>query len=143
MTTDQEKGLAPEGWTRRVMKGIPASFEAFWTRREEDGFRYGVELDERHCNAQGFVHGGLMMSIMDHVLSLKIWEASDRSICSTVHLDCHFMAPLRAPCFIELDTEIMRQGKKMAFLRGILKSGDKDIMEATGVWSIMPVPKKD
>jgi len=135
-TEATEKGEAPANWKRREMKGIPASMGALWTMREGDTWRYGLQLDDSHCNAQGFVHGGVLMTFMDHALSLIIWEAANRAMCSTVHLDSHFLVPLRAPCFVELDGQILRKGKKMAFLRGVLCSNGEDIMEATGVWSI-------
>ncbi len=130
-------GMAPDGWTRREMKGIPASLGAVWTRREEGGWRYGVALDESHANAQGFVHGGVLMTFMDHALSLLVWEASGRAICSTIHLDSHFLSGLRPPAFLELDGEILRQGRNLAFARGVLRAQGKAVMEATGVWSIV------
>ncbi len=127
---------APADWTRREMKGLPASLGALWTRRDGDGWRYAVQLDQSHANAQGMVHGGVLMTFVDHALSLMIWEASKRAPCSTVHLDSHFLAPVRPPAFVELDGEIVRQGKSLAFLRGVLRVEGRAVMEATGVWSI-------
>lgn len=123
-------------WKRREMKGIPASLGALWTRREGDGYRYAIQLDETHANAQGMVHGGVLMTFMDHGLSLMIWEASGRAPCSTVHLDSHFLKAVRPPAFVELDGEIRRQGKSLAFLRGVLRVDGEAVMEATGVWSV-------
>ena len=124
-------------WTRREMKGIPASLDALWTRRTEQGWRYAIKLDESHANAQGMVHGGVLMTFMDHGLSLMIWEASGRAACSTVHLDNHFLKAVRPPAFVELDGEIRRQGKSLAFLRGVLRVDGEAVMEANGVWSVM------
>lgn len=135
--TSDSSGKAPPEWTRREMKGIPASMDALWTRRGDDGaWCYGVQLDERHHNAQGFVHGGVLMSFMDHGLSLRVWEASGRAQCVTIHLDNHFLAPVRGPAFVELDATILRQGRKMMFARGVLKVDGKEVMDATGVWSV-------
>lgn len=136
MAEDKLVSEAPAHWKRREMKGIPASLGAVWTHRDESGWHYAVQLDESHCNAQGFVHGGVLMTFMDHALSLMIWEAAERAFCSTVHLDNHFLAAVRAPAFVELDAEILRQGRNLAFVRGVLRSGDTAILEATGVWSI-------
>ncbi|WP_373077562.1 PaaI family thioesterase [Zhongshania sp.] len=135
--TAESAGTAPPEWTRREMKGIPASMGALWTRRGDDGaWCYGVQLDESHHNAQGFVHGGVLMSFMDHGLSLRVWEASGRAHCVTIHLDNHFLAPVRGPAFVELEATILRQGRKMMFARGVLKVDGKDVMDATGVWSV-------
>ena len=127
---------APDHWQRREFKGIPASLEALWTHRDEDGWRYGLQLDARHANAQGFVHGGVLMTFLDHALSLLVWEASDRAICSTIQLDSHFLEALRPPVFVELDADILKQGRSMIFARGTLRAGDREVMQATGVWRV-------
>ena len=133
-----EQENTPPNWTRREMKGIPASLGALWTRRDDNGWRYAIKLDRSHTNAQGFIHGGVLMTFMDHGLSLLVWEASGRAMCSTVHLDSHFLSAVRPPAFVELDARILKQGRSMAFARGTLRVDGKDVMEATGVWSIVP-----
>jgi len=128
--------VPPAGWTRRGFKGIPASLDALWTRRNGENWSYAVQLDERHANAQGFIHGGVLMTFVDHALSLLVWEASERAKCSTIQLDSHFLQPVRPPAFIELDGRILRQGHRTAFARAVLRVGGSDVLEATGVWSI-------
>jgi acyl-coenzyme A thioesterase PaaI-like protein len=127
----------PAPWRRREFPGIPESLAALWTRRDDDGcWHYGLQLQAGHANAQGFVHGGVLMTFMDHALSLLVWEASGRATCSTVQLDSHFLEAVRPPAFVELDAEILRQGRSMMFVRGTLRMDDSDIMQATGVWRI-------
>jgi acyl-coenzyme A thioesterase PaaI-like protein len=135
------EGLVPSPWKRRAMKGIPASLGAVWTRRDSSGWHYGVQLDETHCNSQGFIHGGVLMSFMDHGLSLVIWEASGRAMTSTVHLDSHFLAAVRPPAFVELESQILRQGRTTIFARGILRVAGTEVMTATGVWNIAVDPQ--
>lgn len=126
----------PAGWNRREFKGIPASMDALWTRRNSDSWLYAVQLDDRHANAQGVIHGGVLMTFVDHALSLLVWEACGRAKCSTIQLDSHFLHPVRPPAFVELDGRILRQGHRTAFARAVLRVGDTDVLEATGVWSI-------
>lgn len=140
MSSDDVAVPAPEGWTRKAMKGLPGAIDALWTRREGDAWRYAMQLDANHCNAQGMIHGGVLMTFVDHALSLMIWEASGRAMCSTVHLDSHFLKAVRAPAFVELDGKILKQGKNTAFARGTLRVDGVDVMEATGVWSIVSAP---
>lgn len=125
-----------DSWTRREMKGIPASLGALWTRRDDSGWRYAVRLDESHANAQGMVHGGVLMTFLDHALSLLVWESSGRALCSTVHLDSHFLRAVQPPAFVELEGEILRQGRKLAFARGVLSVEGEPVMEGKGVWSL-------
>ena len=131
------RGMAPEKWARREMRGIPASLGALWTSKAEDGsWRYALQLDDSHHNAQGFVHGGVLMSFLDHTLSLLAWEASGRAPCSTVQLDTHFLTALKAPVFIELDARILQRGKSVIFMTGTLRNGDTPVANATGVWRV-------
>ncbi len=129
-------GQAPQHWKRRELAGIPASLEALWTHRDERGWHYAVQLDERHANAQGFIHGGVLMTFLDHALSLLVWEASGRAVCSTIQLDSHFLEALRAPVFVELDANIVKQGRSLIFARGTLRVGDSKVMQANGVWRV-------
>lgn len=146
MSSDDTKSSAgesaPADWTRREMKGIPASLGALHTRRTDEGWRYAVQLDKSHSNAQGFVHGGVLMTFMDHAMALLIWEATDRAMTSTVHLDSHFLSSVKPPAFVECDGQILRRGKNLIFARGILRVEGKDVFEATGVWSITPAPQR-
>lgn len=127
-----------EHWQRRELQGIPASLGALWTHRDEDGWHYGVQLDESHLNAQGAIHGGSLMTFADHALSLYVWEATGRAQCATIHLDSHFLATVPPPVFVEIDAQILRQGKKLVFARATLRAGETDLMEVTGVWSVAP-----
>jgi acyl-coenzyme A thioesterase PaaI-like protein len=140
MTDDvKTDGVTPEPveWKPRAMKGVPAGLGELHTRRTEQGWRYAVQLDKSHANAQGFVHGGVLMTFMDHAMALLIWEATDRAMTSTVHLDSHFLASVKPPAFVECDGQILRRGKNLIFARGVLKVEGKDVFEATGVWSIL------
>ena len=137
-----QTGEAGAEWTRREMKGIPASLGALWAQRGDNGWNYAIQLDESHCNAQGVIHGGVLVTFLDHAMSLLIWEAADRAMCSTVHLDSHFLAAVKPPAFIELHCEILKKGRSLIFARGILKSEGKAVMEATGMWSVSAPPKK-
>lgn len=129
-----------DDWKRKELPGIPASLEALWIRREDDGFRYAVQLDERHVNGQGFIHGGVLVTFLDHALSLIVWEATDRAHCSTVQLDTHFLKALKPPVFVELDAVLLRQGRNLAFARGILRVDGESVVEATGTWSVSRRP---
>jgi len=138
MHSNNDSGdLPPADWKRREMKGIPASLGALYTRKTDSGYHYAAQLDESHVNAQGMIHGGVLMSFFDHALSLKIWEATDRSFCSTVHLDSHFLSAVHPPAFVELESEILKQGKNLVFARGVLLVEGKPVMEGKGVWSVV------
>ena len=136
MTANDKFDPATDGWSPRRFKGIPASLGVIWTRQNKGNWRYAAQLDESHANAQGIIHGGVLMTFVDHALSLLVWEAAGRSMCSTTHLDFNFLKAIRPPAFVELDAKILRQGRSMAFAQGILRVGGAKVLAATGGWSI-------
>ena len=136
-TQERGRAIAADHWTRREMRGIPASLGALWTHRDADGgWRYAVQLDQSHANAQGLVHGGVIVTFMDHALSLLAWEASGRALCSTIQLDTHFLSGVRPPAFLELDARILQQGKSKIFMQGSLRQDERVVAQATGVWNV-------
>ncbi|MDG0980429.1 MAG: PaaI family thioesterase [Halieaceae bacterium] len=124
-------------WTPRTMKGLPAALGEIYTYRDEQyNWHYGFQLTEEHCNAQGFAHGGILMTAIDHGLALVIWEAVDRDFCATVHLDTHFVTPVKPPALLELKTQITKQSGNLVFAVGELWCDDVMAVRSTGVWSV-------
>lgn len=124
-------------WQRKEMPGIPASINALWTQKVDGQYRYGLLVDDTHVNAQGFIHGGVLMTFLDHALSLKVWEAAERKPCTTIQLDTHFLSAVRPGQFITLEAQLLKQGKSLVFMRGVLMAADKAVAEAKGVWSVL------
>jgi acyl-coenzyme A thioesterase PaaI-like protein len=141
----QSRSLKPKsaGWKPMFPKGLPERLESIWATRLGDEWRYGVPVDESHLNAQGILHGGVLMTFMDHGLSLIVWEAAGRTACSTVQINSQFLAAVRPPAFIELRGEIRKRTRSFIFAQGILSVEGSDVMEASGLRSIRAPRQKD
>ena len=50
----------------------------FLARRAGEGWEYGFLPEQRHLNIGGVVHGGMLMSFVDDVLGMTVWEAAGR-----------------------------------------------------------------
>ena len=129
---------AAHGWRQMAPAGaMPASAGLPWTRRDGDGRRYAMLTGPEHANPQGAVHGGMLMTFVDHGLSMLAWEAADRAACSTIQLNGHFLAAVQPGEFLELEGEITRKTRSMVFVRGKLRVGDRDVLAADGIWRIL------
>lgn len=84
--------LREAGWGERRGMGFSALVGPLWSRREGDGWAYGLLTGEQHANQAGLVHGGLLATLMDQALSAVAWEALQRQPCVTVQLDTHYLA---------------------------------------------------
>lgn len=119
------EALSAAGWRERALAGYAGRFGPLWTRREEDGWTYGVLPTAEHLNPAGAVHGGVFASLMDHVLSAIAWEALGRQACVTVQLDTQFLQAAREGQFLEARAQVVRIAGSLVFMRGTVShAGD-------------------
>lgn len=137
LTTPEQDTIfdaAANGWKRWPQSGIGNLVGEIWTRREEDRWAYGFFAEERHRNAQGVVHGGVLMTFADQCVGLVAWEAAQRTACMTVQLNTHFVAAASVGSFIEGRAQVIRVTRSMIFLRGDLTTRGKQIVAVDGIW---------
>lgn len=98
-------------------------------------FRFQVE--ERHLNGGDVVHGGMMMSFADHVLGKTVWEATGQTPCTTMSMNCDFVAAGKLGDWVEGTAEITRKTRSIIFVQGELTANGKTLMTASGLWKIL------
>lgn len=128
------QNLTALGWKARSVPGLMDRVGPLWTRREDEGWGYGLLLDESHCNGAGMVHGGMVTMLADHALSALAWEAAGRQPCITVHLGTHFLAPIRPGDFLEARGSVAQQGRSLLFMEGKLFVSERVVSLVSGVW---------
>ena len=128
---------AAQGW--RLMRGaaMPGGIGAPWSKRSDDGWRYGFQTGPEHVNPQGVLHGGMLMTFADHGLSMLAWEAAKRAPCTTIQLNTHFLAAVTPGDFVELRGEVTRATKGLVFVRGVMAVGDRDVAAVDGIWRVL------
>lgn len=123
-----QEHLEARGWKQRSLSGFVQTAGPLWTRRTEDGWHYGFHCDERHLNPAGVVHGGALLTLLDHAVSTVAWEAMDRQPCVTVQLDSQFLAPARSGQFVEAHVQVEHKTRSLVFLRARLVTGDVSLL---------------
>jgi uncharacterized protein (TIGR00369 family) len=109
---------ALEGWKPRTLPGFFGLVGPLWTKRE--GEAYAFLAEEKHTNPAGIVHGGMLTTLLDHILSVIAWEANERKPCITVALDVHFLAAARPGELVAARGCIVAQTSSLVFTRGTL-----------------------
>jgi len=104
----------------------------------EDGAlkRFAFAVAEKHMNAAGSVHGGMLMGFMDVAMSRSARAVSGAPRCSTVSLSCDFAGPGRLGDLIEAQVRVVRATRTMVFLVGELRAGGRVLLTANGLWKI-------
>ena len=94
-----------------------------------------------HANPAGVVHGGVLMAFADHGLSLLAWEAAERTLCTTIQLNTHFLDAIHPGEFIELRGEVTRRTRGLVFMRGVIGVRNehkmRDVGAIDGIWRVL------
>ncbi|MEM8497666.1 MAG: PaaI family thioesterase [Pseudomonadota bacterium] len=107
----------------------------FYTRPKGGPPGVGFYTQAHHGNYIGLVHGGALMTLID----ILMWDICRRSASfdglkvATVNLQTDFMAPCRVGSFIHGTGEVMKEGGKLMFARGVLKSNNTAVMSFSGI----------
>lgn len=98
-----------------------------------NGHRFALRAETQHCNRQGIVHGGLMMTMVDLALAATAKEViEDRFV--TISLNSEFVAAGQKGDIIEATGELIRRTRSLAFVRGQVFTGDRVLLTASGVF---------
>ncbi|QMV74359.1 PaaI family thioesterase [Comamonas piscis] len=135
-----DPSLAMSGWKQRDLPGFVGTIGPLWTKKVGTAWRYGVLTSARHANPAGIVHGGFLMSLMDHALSAIAWEHCERKTCVTVQMDCQFVAAVHPGAFVEARGHVVRATASLAFVQGAIFVGDESVLTGSAVMKIL-VPK--
>lgn len=99
--------------------------------------RFIFDIQDIHMNGGGHVHGGLLMALTDIMLGARCHQAIDGKRCSTVSLNCDFVAGGLPDDRIEGEATITRATRSVIFVSGKLSARGKTLMSASGVWKIL------
>ena len=97
-------------------------------------FEFKATIDENKLNSAGITHGGYICSIIDAGSGTAAHRASNNSPCVTITLDIKFIDSTKIGDEIIGFTKIQKVTKSMVFLICHLKSNQRLIASASGVW---------
>jgi len=100
-------------------------------------YEFKTTINENHLNAIGITHGGFICSLIDAGAGTAAHRCAGQAPCVTVSLDLKFIATTKIGDEIVGFTKILKRTKSMVFLICHLKSKDKIIASASGIWKIL------
>jgi uncharacterized protein (TIGR00369 family) len=138
-TADRPSGL-PEGAVEVSLAAFSKHIGPIWRLPDgEDGSikRFAFIVSEKHMNAAGSVHGGMLMTLADMAMGQTSRLVSGAQSCSTVSLNCDFVGPGRLGDRVDARVRVTRKSRTMVFLSAELISDDRVLLIATGLWKIV------
>ncbi len=110
----------------------------FLFREHTDGsVRCAFRAAAKHMNGGGFMHGGCLLTFADFCLFAVSHPARVRAgrdgPAVTVSLNGEFVGPARAGELIEAAGEVVRMGASLLFVRGLVVTGPRPLLNFSGV----------
>lgn len=98
-----------------------------------------LEVDERHINPHGSVHGAVMFAMVDTAMGGATMSVLDEgNWCATVDIHTRFLAA----CFsgtLTATATVRRAGRRIVHLDGVVSDQTgKEYMAASGVFAVIP-----
>ena len=103
----------------------------------ETEYEFKSIINQNHLNTAGITHGGYLSALIDAGAGTAAHRAADNAQCVTISLDLKFIATTKIGDEIVGFTKILKKTKSMVFLICHLKSKDKMVASASGVWKIL------
>ena len=103
----------------------------------ETEYEFKTTINENHLNAAGITHGGFICSLIDAGAGTAAHRSAGQAPCVTISLDLKFIAITKIGDEIIGFVKILKKTKSMIFLICHLKSKDKIIASASGIWKIL------
>ena len=108
----------------------------FKTTSEKE-YQFKTTIKENHLNAAGIAHGGFISAVVDAGAGTAAHRAAADSPCVTISLELKFISPVKLDQELIGITKIQKKTKSMVFLTCELKTSNKIVATASGVWKIL------
>src|ERR1700760_2963696 len=93
----------------------------FYMRDEPNGSkRSAFRVETKHLNGGGAIHGGCLMTFADFALFMIGWKEFQGVGSVTVSLNGEFVGPAKLGDLVEATGEVIRAGRSMVFIRGLI-----------------------
>ena len=106
------------------------------SRRTDGGMEFALAVDERHVNARGFVHGGVLATLADVALGYATSGSQEPPAhLITVSLTINYSGTVREGETVVARVDVQRVGRRMAFSNCYLSAADRQVVSASAVFA--------
>lgn len=128
---------------------VPAGFEPlfrtspflemlgpFFYRRTENAFVIGLRVQDKHTNARGTAHGGLLLTLADIALGYTSAFSADPPLSlTTANISADFAGHARPGDWVEAHVDIQKVGRRLVFANAYLLVGSERVARASAVFA--------
>ena len=103
----------------------------------ENEYEFKTKINKNHLNAAGITHGGFIAALVDAGAGTAAHKSADNNPCVTVSLELKFISAVQLGQELIGNTKIQKKTRSMIFLTCELKSNQKIVATASGIWKIV------
>lgn len=124
-------------------QGTYLEFLGFRLAEWRDGFaRLEMPVRPEHCNTVGFVHGGVIASLLDIAGAVAgSYGITDDVVSLTINLNCNYIAPHRGDVAIA-EGELVRSTTSLFFAQARVFDPEHNVLCATAAGTYKPKPRE-
>ena len=131
MTTVPE-GYAPLFRTSPFLDAVGP----FYFRRDGERLIIGLRILEKHANARGVAHGGLLMTLADIALGYNTaYQEDPPASLVTASLSGDFAGAAKIGDWVEAHVDVQKIGRRLAFANAYLTVDGERILRASAVFA--------
>jgi uncharacterized protein (TIGR00369 family) len=123
------------GWNHFV-GGDPFEDHAgpfYWRKDEQGRPRCAFRAEKKHMNGGGFMHGGCIMTFADFALFVIARDVLTESHSVTATFNGEFVGSVPEGALVEATGEVVKAGRSMVFVRGLITTGKDPVMSFSAV----------
>ena len=126
--------FAAEGWEPHADEGFLRHVGPIWERTTDSGLMLAFQAEAKHANLRGVVQGGMLMTVADRLLGMHGRQMNEYRPQATIHLDVHFLAPVRLGEVVVGSARVLKNPRSLHFVEGELSVAGETVVLARGVW---------
>ena len=111
----------------------------FFRNVSKNEYEFKSIINKNHLNAAGITHGGYLCALIDAGAGTSAHRTANNNPCVTISLDLKFIGSSKVGDKILGKVKILKKTNSLVFLFCELKSQNKIIASASGIWKILKV----
>ncbi len=122
------------GWSSYSADPFEDLAGPFYYRRDADGRLVSAfKAEKKHMNGGDFMHGGCMMTFADYALFIIAMDAPEGAGAVTASFNGEFVDAVRMGEIVEARGEVVRGGKSLIFVRGLMTCGERTVFNFSAI----------
>ena len=103
---------------------------------EDGSARLEVDVDERHLNPAGTVHGGMLATVVDTTMGAAVASAADGDVPATSQLSLTYLRPGK-PGRLLVTAKVSKRGENLTICEADVEQDGRTIVHALATFALV------